>query len=119
MKRTLATLLAAVLTVGLAASTAVAAPVTITNGTQFRDTNGSAVHAHGGGVLKVGSYYYWFGENRNADNTLPGGLRLPVDRPGDLGVPQRRADPVVARRAGRRQHRAAQGHLQRRPPAGT
>ena len=28
------------------------------------------MHAHGGGVLKVGSYYYWFGENRNADNTF-------------------------------------------------
>jgi hypothetical protein len=49
---------------------AVAAPVTITNGTQFTDTNGNVVHAHGGGVIKVGSYYYWFGENRNADNTF-------------------------------------------------
>ncbi len=41
-----------------------AAPVTITNGTQFTDTSGNALHAHGGGVIKVGSYYYWFGENR-------------------------------------------------------
>ena len=49
---------------------AVAAPVTVTNGTQFRDVNGNVVHAHGGGVLKVGSYYYWFGENRNANNTF-------------------------------------------------
>lgn len=52
------------------APAAVAAPVTVTNGTQFRDTAGNPVHAHGGGVLKVGSYYYWFGENRNADNTF-------------------------------------------------
>ena len=44
--------------------------MTITNGTQFTDTGGNAVHAHGGGVLKVGRYYYWFGENRNADNTF-------------------------------------------------
>ena len=47
-----------------------AAPVTITNATQFRDTANNVVHAHGGGVIKVGSYYYWFGENRNADNTF-------------------------------------------------
>jgi hypothetical protein len=47
-----------------------AAPVTVTNGTQFTDTSGNPVHAHGGGVLKVGSYYYWFGENRNPDNTF-------------------------------------------------
>ncbi|MEU4540830.1 RICIN domain-containing protein [Streptosporangium sp. NPDC023825] len=47
-----------------------AAEVTITNGTQFRDTAGNPLQAHGGGVLKVGTYYYWFGENRNADNTF-------------------------------------------------
>ncbi|MEQ4300066.1 RICIN domain-containing protein [Plantactinospora sp. B6F1] len=47
-----------------------AAPVTITNGTQFRDTGGNPLQAHGGGVLKVDNYYYWFGENRNADNTF-------------------------------------------------
>ncbi|TDC80916.1 beta-xylosidase [Micromonospora sp. KC606] len=47
-----------------------AAPVTVTNATQFTDTTGALVHAHGGGVIKVGSYYYWFGENRNADNTF-------------------------------------------------
>ncbi|WP_432584547.1 RICIN domain-containing protein [Streptomyces sp. HD1123-B1] len=47
-----------------------AVPTTITNATQFTDTSGAAVHAHGGGVLKVGRYYYWFGENRNTDNTF-------------------------------------------------
>ncbi|MGP3972401.1 family 43 glycosylhydrolase, partial [Streptomyces sp. 6N223] len=46
------------------------APVTIANGTQFTDPNGEPVHAHGGGVVKVGEYYYWFGENRNDDNTF-------------------------------------------------
>ncbi|MEH1098313.1 RICIN domain-containing protein [Micromonospora sp. CPCC 205561] len=59
---------AAVTTV--AAGPAQAAPVTIANGTQFTDTGGNVLHAHGGGVLKVGGYYYWFGENRNADNTF-------------------------------------------------
>ncbi|MGR6919358.1 RICIN domain-containing protein [[Actinomadura] parvosata] len=46
------------------------APVTVTNGTQFRDTAGNVLHAHGGGVLKAGDYYYWFGEHRNPDNTF-------------------------------------------------
>ncbi|MWA11449.1 RICIN domain-containing protein [Streptomyces sp. BA2] len=47
-----------------------AAPVTVTNGTQFTDTTGAGVHAHGGGAVKVGDFYYWFGENRHADNTF-------------------------------------------------
>ncbi|MGW4650678.1 RICIN domain-containing protein [Kitasatospora sp. NPDC004289] len=47
-----------------------AATVTITNATQFADTTGNPVHAHGGGVVKVGQFYYWFGEDRNADNTF-------------------------------------------------
>ncbi|GGX51915.1 RICIN domain-containing protein [Streptomyces fructofermentans] len=52
------------------AAPAQAAPQTVTNGTPFTDVGGAAVHAHGGGVIKVGTYYYWFGENRNADNTF-------------------------------------------------
>ena len=69
-------LLALVLAAGAVAAVtygmpdAQAAPVTLTNGTQFRDTTGAVLHAHGGGVLKVGSYYYWFGENRNPNNTF-------------------------------------------------
>ncbi|WP_410568697.1 RICIN domain-containing protein [Amycolatopsis sp. cmx-4-61] len=47
-----------------------AAPVTVSNGSQFTDASGALVHAHGGGLLKVGAYYYWFGENRNADDTF-------------------------------------------------
>jgi hypothetical protein len=56
--------------VAVATGPAQAAPVTITSGTQFRDTGGNLLQAHGGGVLKVGAYYYWFGENRNANNTF-------------------------------------------------
>jgi hypothetical protein len=52
------------------AGPAQAAALTIPNGVQFTDSSGSALHAHGGGVIKVGSYYYWFGENRNSDNTF-------------------------------------------------
>lgn len=50
--------------------TAQAAPVTVLNGTQFTDPTGEPVHAHGGGVIRVGDYYYWFGENRNDDDTF-------------------------------------------------
>lgn len=73
MRRLYAVLVALALAVAGALATAgpaQAAPQTITNGTQFTDTSGNPLHAHGGGVLKVGSYYYWFGENRNSDNTF-------------------------------------------------
>jgi hypothetical protein len=53
-----------------AGAPAQAASVTVTNATQFTDTTGAVVQAHGGGVTKAGSYYYWFGENRNPDNTF-------------------------------------------------
>lgn len=50
------------------APTALAAPVTTEPGTQFPDTAGQGVQAHGGGVLQVDDYYYWFGEDRGDDN---------------------------------------------------
>ncbi|MFB6835792.1 RICIN domain-containing protein [Streptomyces sp. NPDC056361] len=53
-----------------AVGTAQAAAVPIPNATQFTDPAGNPVHAHGGGVVKVGEYYYWFGEDRNADNSF-------------------------------------------------
>ncbi|MER7572390.1 RICIN domain-containing protein [Streptomyces sp. NPDC126514] len=73
MRRAYATLLALCLALAgslVTAGPARAAPMTVINGTQFTDTSGNPVHAHGGGVIKVGAYYYWFGENRNADNTF-------------------------------------------------
>ncbi len=73
MRRACATVLTLFLGLFAALATAgpaQAAPRTITNGTQFTDASGNPVHAHGGGVLKVGSSYYWFGEHRNADNTF-------------------------------------------------
>ncbi|OQR59451.1 beta-xylosidase [Streptomyces maremycinicus] len=73
MRRACTTLLALCLVLIGALATAgpaQAASVTIVNGTRFDDSSGNPVHAHGGGVLKVGSYYYWFGENRSADNTF-------------------------------------------------
>ncbi|MFJ2237751.1 RICIN domain-containing protein [Streptomyces sp. NPDC087859] len=73
MRRAYAVLLALCLALAgalVTAGPAQAAALTIPNGVQFTDSSGSALHAHGGGVIKVGSYYYWFGENRNADNTF-------------------------------------------------
>ena len=40
------------------------------NGVQWADTDGNPIQAHGGGLLQVGDYYYWFGENRNSDSTF-------------------------------------------------
>ncbi|MEU2435763.1 RICIN domain-containing protein [Streptomyces rubradiris] len=73
MRRAYAVLLALCCALAAALATAgpaQAAPGTITNGTRFTDTSGNPVHAHGGGVIKAGGYYYWFGEHRNADNTF-------------------------------------------------
>jgi Glycosyl hydrolases family 43 len=47
-----------------------AAPATITSFTQLRDVTGNAIQAHGGGIIRVGDYYYWFGESRNSDLTF-------------------------------------------------
>ncbi len=72
-RRAHAVLLALCLAVAGALATAgpaQAAPRTITNGTQFTDTSGNPVHAHGGGIIRVGTYSYWFGEHRNDDNTF-------------------------------------------------
>lgn len=38
------------------------------NGEFWYDTDGNIIHAHGGWMLKVGEYYYWYGENRTDIN---------------------------------------------------
>ncbi|ROR00269.1 glycosyl hydrolase family 43 [Streptomyces sp. 2132.2] len=65
----LATLFASLLG-GLGTAAASPSPVTVVNATQFTDPAGLPVHAHGGGVIKVDEYYYWFGEDRNPDNSF-------------------------------------------------
>lgn len=40
------------------------------NGVQWADTSGEPIQAHGGGILKVGQYYFFLGENRNPDNSF-------------------------------------------------
>ncbi len=39
------------------------------NGEFWYDTDGHVIHAHGGWMLKVGEWYYWYGEDRT-DNVL-------------------------------------------------
>jgi|GEM_PF-533941 len=48
----------------------VAAPASVYNGIQWADTSGKPIQAHGGGMIKVDGYYYWFGENRNPNGTF-------------------------------------------------
>ncbi|MEV7194732.1 RICIN domain-containing protein [Streptomyces sp. NPDC093510] len=66
----LSAVVALLLSLSAVAGTARADPATIPNGTQFTDPNGEPVNAHGGGVFKVENHYYWFGENRNTDNSF-------------------------------------------------
>src|SRR5215510_4627090 len=56
--------------VTLFADAASAAQISVLNGTQFTTATGTPIQAHGGGVIKVGPYYYWFGENRNPNSTF-------------------------------------------------
>lgn len=53
-------------------STVDAAVSSLTNGTQFKDTSGNVIHAHGGCILKYGNYYYWYGEYRDSSNYFLG-----------------------------------------------
>ena len=46
--------------------------VTVTNRTQFHDTEGNVIHAHGGGLLKSAEFHYWYGEHRDGDNHFLG-----------------------------------------------
>jgi hypothetical protein len=45
-----------------------AAPATIIPGVDWRDTSGNLIEAHGAGIIKVGSTYYWFGEDKSDNN---------------------------------------------------
>ncbi|MFE0759601.1 RICIN domain-containing protein [Streptomyces smyrnaeus] len=45
-----------------------AATVAVTNGVPFTDSSGNVLHGHGGGMIKVDGYYYWFGPNPYSNN---------------------------------------------------
>ena len=39
-------------------------PKSIINGSPWFDTEGKRIHAHGGSVMFLDGYYYWYGENK-------------------------------------------------------
>ena len=43
-------------------------PAEIKPGEVWPDDRGQQIQAHGGGILKLGRTYYWFGEDRARDN---------------------------------------------------
>jgi len=61
-----------ILSVALAALSGIGAasatPQAIHPGAVWPDDRGQHVQAHGGGILKLGDTYYWFGEGRSQDN---------------------------------------------------
>ncbi|SDE49436.1 RICIN domain-containing protein [Glycomyces harbinensis] len=61
---------AASLLLALGVAPAQAAPQTFDNGGPITTTNGSPMHAHGGGVIKEGDYYYMVGEQRRSGSSL-------------------------------------------------
>ena len=55
----------AFLALGLLCGPAVSAPAdAFKPGEVWRDTDGRVINAHGGGLIKVGKLYYWFGEHK-------------------------------------------------------
>jgi hypothetical protein len=56
------------LTLGLIAFSGYATAQTIRPGAVWPDNRGKHVQAHGGGIIKLGDTYYWFGEDRSQNN---------------------------------------------------
>lgn len=52
----------------LTAFNAVGATQVIRPGERWLDDRGIPIQAHGGGVIRLGDTYYWFGEDRSRDN---------------------------------------------------
>src|SRR5438552_1130930 len=52
-----------------ASSPAIAASVTITPAGTWNDNRGTLIQAHGGGMIKIGSTYYWFGEDKTGESS--------------------------------------------------
>jgi hypothetical protein len=56
-------------TLSISLIAATAARVAIYPGAPWTDTSGNSLQAHGGGLIKVGSVWYWFGENKIENNS--------------------------------------------------
>ncbi|CAK5280057.1 unnamed protein product [Mycena citricolor] len=54
----------------LLACVVAAKAVLIVPGAVWTDTQGNTIQAHGAGILKVGSTFYWFGEDKAANSAL-------------------------------------------------
>ncbi len=65
----LVALLASVWSLRQHVTPAYAASVTITPAGTWNDNNGTLIQAHGGGITKVGSTYYWFGEDKTGESS--------------------------------------------------
>src|SRR6266851_210840 len=65
----LAALLTTVWALSLVAKPVYAASVNITPAGTWDDNNGTYIEAHGGGITKVGSTYYWFGEDKTGESS--------------------------------------------------
>ena len=55
------------------------------NGDLWLDTDGNPIQAHGGGMLQHGGAYYWYGENKDAENAH-GAEGALLDRVDVIGV---------------------------------
>ncbi|MGE5527804.1 MAG: discoidin domain-containing protein [Patescibacteria group bacterium] len=53
---------------------AIAAPQTIVPGVKWYDTSGNVISAHGAGMIKVGSTYYWIGEYKDNEYWMKSGM---------------------------------------------
>jgi hypothetical protein len=53
---------------GLLGVSAFATPQTMKPGELWPDDRGKHIQAHGGGILKMGTNFYWFGEDRSQEN---------------------------------------------------
>ncbi|KAI0321793.1 galactan 1,3-beta-galactosidase [Amylostereum chailletii] len=56
--------------VGLVCGACALAQKVIVPGATWTDTSGTVIQAHGGGILKVDSTFYWFGEDKVLNSTL-------------------------------------------------
>src|SRR5258708_3445637 len=61
-------MLCAIFGFGTALEAYAAVPAAIIPGGSWTDTSGNSLQAHGAGLIKVGSTYYWFGEDRTQNN---------------------------------------------------
>lgn len=85
-----------------AASAAVMAEIPVVTGEEWLADDGKHINCHGGGIIKVGDTYYWYGENREYDGPQKGvacyssnDLRNWKNEGIVMKMSENRCDPVV------------------------